>query len=1281
MVNHDANDIEDDGSAVDHREFEHRWWTGAVLLVGALLLARSFFDVLVSWLPGELPTWLKNAIQNASVIVVVSPLLGWIFLRGRKASATTDVRTKAHSPHHRVRGAMIVSVGLMSCLVGWSQWADITANAIFKDETEAIYEAKQQSLHCERLSWLVTVDDRRRMDVASIAEVRRDMSLAHDAIRQRLFRIKNQHAEGVEEVYRAWNVTRPNYESLAMAIDELMNLLNATEQAETLDVQAHLSAIKERSREYGAAMSEVAQLLQSNCNSGQLKTRQAKIASVAMLTLMLLVIVSLVIEPTIHLVRTQHLELASQNATLQRLATVAQHTNNAVIITDAARGIAWVNDAFTRITGYTLDDVRGQKLDHFHQTEHADPATLDELTAAFESERSYRCEILHRGKEGREFWLDVNVHCERNSQGALTGFVAVETDITMLVLERERLRSTFAAVAEGIVQMNVDGQVIACNPAAERLLGLSFDQMRGMTPDDEYWGATRENGGPLPADEHPACVTLKTGQSIRNFVHGIHTPHGEHRLISVSTEPVRDADGEIRAVVASFADITEQREQSKRMQMVIDGAELGTWDWDLRTGYVVFNQHWAGMLGYSLKEIAPHVSTWENLVHPEDMPEVSRALTAHLEGGTAEFRKEVRMLRKDGTWSWVLTAGKVTARDEEGSAIRVMGMHVDISTQKQAEEELHEAKSNAETALREVNALRSALDEHSLLSVADASGRIIDVNTGFLRISGYSREELIGQDHRMLNSGIHGKKFWINVWSTIASGKTWRGEVCNRRKDGALYWVDSTIVPYRSAEGRIEKYVSIRFDITAQKAAEEALVAAQAQAEAANAAKTEFLANMSHEIRTPMTAILGFTDLLAVEGHRDSQPIRRLEYIDTIRRNGEHLLEIINDILDISKIEAGKMSIESVPTSPANLVHDVLSLMDVRAKAKGLRLEAIFENAVPEFIQTDPVRVRQILVNLVGNALKFTEIGQVLLSIRTDFVNRRMSFTVSDSGIGMSQAQIDRLFGAFVQADASTTRKFGGTGLGLRISKRLAEMLGGDIDVESAPGRGSCFTATIMTGDLEGVTTLEPLSARAAVRDVLTVPARTTDASKPSESEMALAGMRILLAEDGPDNQRLIGHFLRKAGAEVVVVENGKLAVESLTVDNTLEGALIVPPPFDLCVTDMQMPEMDGYAATRLLRAKGSTLPIVALTANAMSSDMQRCLDAGCDDYATKPIDKQSLVQTCARWAKLGKARNRGVEVGDDQSVLQADTVLNLFHGLMSHSRNQVFRDSDAVPS
>lgn len=550
----------------------------------------------------------------------------------------------------------------------------------------------------------------------------------------------------------------------------------------------------------------------------------------------------------------------------------------------------------------------------------------------------------------------------------------------------------------------------------------------------------------------------------------------------------------------------------------------------------------------------------------------------------------------------------------------------DITYRKQMAEEVLRAKMQAERALRESNALRAALDEHSLLSVANRSGKIIDVNTGFCRISGYSREELLGRDHRILNSGVHTKEFWADVWRTISSGRAWRGEVCNRRKDGSQYWVDSTIVPYLAPDGRVEKYVSIRFDITQQKAIEADLVKAQIEAQAANRSKSEFIANMSHEIRTPMTAILGFADLLAIEGDRSKAPRQRLEYIDTIRRNGEHLLAIINDILDLSKIEAGKLKVETVSVQPTRIVQEVLSLMEVKAQAKGLRLVSQFCTDVPPHIQSDPVRLRQILVNLLGNAIKFTELGEVRLRVYLEEEKQRLRFDIEDTGIGLTKEHMERLFEAFEQADSSTSRRFGGTGLGLKISRRLAHMLGGSIEVSSEVGVGSTFKIWVATGPLAGESKISADDATRAVK-------RTPDIRRIAPTpEKLLAGARILFAEDGPDNQRLIAFHLRRAGAEVTLVENGQLAVEAMTCDGTLDGPLLDPPPFDLILSDMQMPAMDGYAATRLLRSKGCCLPIIALTAHAMSGDKDRCCEAGCDDYATKPIDRDVLLKTCHRW-------------------------------------------------
>jgi signal transduction histidine kinase/FixJ family two-component response regulator len=411
------------------------------------------------------------------------------------------------------------------------------------------------------------------------------------------------------------------------------------------------------------------------------------------------------------------------------------------------------------------------------------------------------------------------------------------------------------------------------------------------------------------------------------------------------------------------------------------------------------------------------------------------------------------------------------------------------------------------------------------------------------------------------------------------------------------------------------------------------LARSTALAEHANRAKSEFLANMSHEIRTPMTAILGYSELLLDPAQGEAE---RREGVLTIRRNGEHLLSIINDILDISKIEAGQMTVEIIPTSPRLIIEEVCSLMNVRAVSKGVALKKQIEGQLPAGIRTDPTRLRQILLNIVGNAIKFTDSGSV--SIRASFLAAeaaqpaRMRFDITDSGIGMRSDEMSRLFQAFTQADASTTRRFGGTGLGLSISRRLAQILGGDISVTSDYGKGSTFTVIVAA---------EVVAGHVETTESFVVSPSAAAAPAPS-----LAGAHILLAEDGPDNQRLITFHLRKAGAHVEVVPNGLAAVERLT---ARAGA--AP---DVVLMDMQMPEMDGYEATRRLRAAGCTTPIIALTAHAMHGDRERCITAGCDDYLCKPIDRIRLVGTCARWLGVARANQPRKREGDPRRAHDA---------------------------
>ncbi len=557
-------------------------------------------------------------------------------------------------------------------------------------------------------------------------------------------------------------------------------------------------------------------------------------------------------------------------------------------------------------------------------------------------------------------------------------------------------------------------------------------------------------------------------------------------------------------------------------------------------------------------------------------------------------------------------------------------------------------KALREFKTREAQARAIVDTARDAMVMIDAAGRITDWNQQAQQTFGWKREEILGQS---LADTIIPDRYRAAYLQDLARLETDRpaagvqhpiSQIHALHRDGHEFDAELAITPIQL--GPMLSFSAVIRNITDHKQSQEAarkqtnnllatklhletytaqlaaktqqLEHARSAAEDATQSKTEFLANMSHEIRTPMTAILGYADLLLEEEGLEKAPPQRVEAIKTIQRNGHHLLAILNDILDISKIEARKMNVERVACSPHQILSDVISLMHHRAKEKGLALNAEGIGPIPRTIQTDPTRLRQILANLVSNAVKFTEEGGIRVIMKmarcVDPARPHLRFEVLDTGIGMTAKQQAKLFKPFSQADASTTRRFGGTGLGLTISKRLAQMLGGDIEARSTPEEGSSFSVTIDTGPLEETAMIDPFGN----------PFQKHDRSIPKPNALtALPGCRVLLAEDGLDNQRLISIVLRKAGAEVTIAPDGQAAFEQAM------KALRQGQPYDVILMDMQMPELDGYQATRKLREQGYKGPIIALTAHAMAGDRDKCISAGCDDYATKPVQRRTLLE------------------------------------------------------
>ncbi|MFA6286589.1 MAG: PAS domain S-box protein [Opitutaceae bacterium] len=1050
-----------------------------------------------------------------------------------------------------------------------------------------------------------------------------------------------------------------------------------------------------------------------------------------------------------------------------RLALVAGKTTNGVVMTDAAGLVEWVNDGFTRISGYSLAEMTGRKPGQILQGPETDGRTVAKIQSALARGESVEADLLNYHRDGHPYWINTKIDPLRGDDGQITGFIGIQSEITERYNMEALHQTILAGAAISIIATDLDGVIRVFNPAAERMLGYAAADMVGLRtpahfhdmdevarravelsgedgvpcapgfevlirrpretgrPEERAWTYLARDGARIPVHMVISAMRNKSGKltgyvgmaqnvsaqhaserarheisgrlsAIAALIPGMvfqyrlrpdgtacfpYASDGIRNIYGVSPDSVRDdasfmldvvhpddlamVEASIRRSAETLEpwsleyrvrlpdqmerwllgnaapsrdalggtlwhghiiDITERKREQQvmranelRWRFALDGSGDGIWDWDTLAGTVFFSRRWKEMLGYAPEEIGDSLSEWTGRLHSEDKPAVRHELRRLFSGKIDLYQSRHRLRCRDGSYRWILDRGKIIERNPDGTPRRLIGTLTDIHAQ-----------------------MESALDlQKSKRELEDANAQL---------------GESIAHANEMAR-----------------------------------------------------------------------------QATAANVAKSRFLANMSHEIRTPINGMLGMVGLL-LDTRLDPE---QRGFAEAARLSGENLLHLINDILDFSKIEAGKLELETIDFDLPNLVEEALELLSLPAHERGLELAMVLAPGAPRRVRGDPGRIRQILVNLLGNAVKFTEHGEVVVRIglRSGEEERALlSFSVSDTGVGISPERVHTLFKPFSQVDSSTTRRYGGTGLGLAISRQLVELMGGEISLQSRLGAGSTFTfllplpaipetappprpawagrrvlliephrptadhvcllldtagvhcevassvvsvidrlsspagaacdvlllADRAPGACEAIAAARPDGAARLPVVVLTslvgraaLPGATSFVPKPVRAAALLRalaalfepvaatpaadalppanriGWRLLLVEDNSINQRVALAVLRRLGYQADVAADGREAL-----------AALCRAPYDLVLMDCQMPEMDGYEATRAIRAEGSpvldrTIPVIAMTANALKGDREHCLAAGMDDYLTKPIDSKALAERLALYLAM----------------------------------------------
>ena len=890
------------------------------------------------------------------------------------------------------------------------------------------------------------------------------------------------------------------------------------------------------------------------------------------------------------------------DAKLQRFADIVESTSEAIVGTDNEGIIENWNPGAEQLYGFTADEVIGKSIDII-VPEELKPETDEVIKQVIEGDPPESRRTTRLKKDGSLLYVGISSSCVYNGAGKIIGLSFISHDFThqrTAELEQEKLSALVATTADFMGVADAKGKTLTLNPAGRAMIGRGLNEkIAGMAMADWH---TEEQAKFISEEAIPQAIKDGQWRGTTKVTDG----DGNQTPLSSIIIAHKDDESDVTHISYIGRDITQQTEfegqlkdRETFLRRTLDG--LSAFAGVLSPEGELINANRTSLEAANLKSEDAIGKPFVELRWWSHSTTVQKQLRAAIQrAATGEVvRYDTTMQMADDSvrdFEYQLTP----LRNDEGEVTHIVSSGFDITERKELD-----------TKQRVFgHAFESSLTAMVITDATKPENPIIYANPGFEKLSGYSLDESIGKNCRFLQGPESDQNSISSIRSAVKNGEAVRVKLLNYRKNGEIFWNELVITPVRNDKGELSNFIGVQFDVTKHLKVEQQLAHARDIAEAANTAKSSFVANMSHEIRTPLTTIVGMTEMLLDQENDKS----KLDTLQLIHQSSRHLASLVNDVLDLSKIEAEKLESELGEVELMRVIEDVAASMHYRAKEKGLSFDLVYEGMIPETIRTDAVRLRQVLFNLGGNAIKFTEKGGV--TVRCKLVDREsrpmLQIAVEDTGIGFKNSQVNELFEKFKQVDDSLTRRQGGSGLGLFISRRIVELIGGRLAAKGKPGVGSVFTLDLPTGDLSSRTMIDPNSLRSQDEGF---------EIKAEVDDYRLDGKRILVAEDTRGIQMLLKRVLENAGAEVEVAADGQMAVDVLSEKDNENSS------YDLFVLDMHMPRLSGYDTASAIRRRGITAPIIALTASAMRGDREKCLAAGCDDYLTKPIDRQKLLE------------------------------------------------------